>query len=368
MYQFLLTLLTLLLGLNATIGQSLTYRLISDSTITPTTGDTASGPAEVLRGTFIWSQVIPDNIPNSDAFATTDLNFSSASYTITLATNSQPLSATATAANGYTRLSVNANWAECASNPWSIGPFANGTFTGPANAPTRITFSSEGFTSFVDYQNHAKLYIDAILVSNSAETNQSTNVLTLTATAQLQGATNITATLTTVANPGKFSLTTKQLLTWLALDEHAAGNYDATNFPAGAKIAIIGSNLKVLGTNQAVLADVSDILTAEDGTNSVFSGKAFTTNSVYAPSASEMEFFKLAYDDSIIAGGAGVQFSLQGVLTTTFTDSKPAKTTGAVTETITGKMSTAVGDGNLGGKPFILTGNLGTSAKTVFMP
>ena len=81
-----------------------------------------------------------------------------------------------------------------------------------------------------------------------------------------------------------------------------------------------------------------------------------------------MEFFKLVYDDSIIVGGVGVQFSLQGVLTTTFTDSKPAKTTGFVTETITGKMSTAVGDGNLGGRPFILTGSLGTSAKTLFIP
>ena len=212
MYRFLLTLLTLLLGFKATMGQSLSYRLLSDSTITPTSGGVASGPAETLSGTFIWSQVIPGNIVGSDAFATTNLNFSSASYTITLATNPQPLSATAVAANGSTRLSVKVNYGQSDTNPWSIVPFDNGTFTGPADAPTRIIFSSEGFYSPGDFGYHANFYIDAILVSNSAETNQSTNVLTLAATMQLQGATNITATLTTVASPGKFSLTTKLLL------------------------------------------------------------------------------------------------------------------------------------------------------------
>jgi len=349
------------------MGQSLTYRLLSDSTITPT-GGVPTGPAEKLSGTFTWSQIIPGNITGSDAFATTNLNFSSPSYTITLATNPQPLSATATAPNGSTRLSVNVNYVQSTTNPWAIVPFSNGTFTGPANAPTRITFNDEGFYSPADYGYHAGFYIDAILVDDSAVTNQSTNILTLAVTAQLQGATNITATLTTVVNPGKFSLTTKQLLAWLALDEHAEGTYGATNFPAGAQLAIIGSNLKVLGTNQTVLADVSDLLTATDGTNSVFSGKAFTTNGVYDPSATEIEFFKLVYDDSIVAGSVGVKFSLQGILTTTITDSKPAKTTGVVTETITSKMSTASGDGSLNGTPFILTGSLGTSAKLTFMP
>ena len=367
MYRFLLTVLTLLLGVNATMGQSLTYQLLSDSTITPTSGGVASGPAEPLSGTFTWSQVIPGNVLASDSFATTNLNFSSASYTITLAGGSQPLSATATAANGSTRLSVNVNYAQAGGNPWSIVPTGNGTFTGPPNAPTRITFNSESFYSPTDYLYHASFYIDAILVDNSAATNQATNVLTITATAQLQGATNIAASLTTVASPGKFSLSTKQLLAWLALDEHAEGSYGFTNFPNGAQLAIIGSNVKVLSTNQ-VIADVSDLLTPVDGTNSIFSGKMFTTSGVYDPSATAMEIFKFVYDDSFVAGGLGIQFSLQGVLTTTITDSKPAKTTGAITETITSKMSSAAGDGSLGGKPFILTGSLGTSAKLTFTP
>jgi hypothetical protein len=105
-----------------------------------------------------------------------------------------------------------------------------------------------------------------------------------------------------------------------------------------------------------------------DGPNSVFTGKAFVTNGVYDPSATEMEFFKLAFDDTAITGGVGVKFTLQGLLTTTITDSKPAKTTGIVTETTTGKMTTAAGDGSLSGTPFVITGSISTSAKVVFTP
>src|ERR1700744_248405 len=69
-----------------------------------------------------------------------------------------------------------------------------------------------------------------------------TNAVTISATAITQEGTNTTSTTTTVST-GKVSVTTKQLLAWLAKDEKVEGNYPAgTNFPAGAQLLLLVPN------------------------------------------------------------------------------------------------------------------------------
>ncbi len=94
-------------------------------------------------------------------------------------------------------------------------------------------------------------------------------------------------TVTTTPNPVKVRINTKDLLALLAQDEHASGNYDNTNFPAGSHLVILGDipsgdhiDFQVQDRNGGELVDVSDIIKLEYGTNVVYSGK--TNNSYLA--------------------------------------------------------------------------------------
>ena len=167
----LLTVLALLLPRTGAVGQSLTYQLLSDSTFTPASGGIPTGPAQPMTGSFTWVQHLPSGFLNSDAFTITNLSFKSTGYTLTLGSGEEPESPVMSSPGGHTYFSINVNWSESNTNPWSIIAWADGTFSGPANAPTNLTFTSEGFYSPANGANYGLLYIHAQLGASNITTN-----------------------------------------------------------------------------------------------------------------------------------------------------------------------------------------------------
>jgi hypothetical protein len=189
---------------------------------------------------------------------------------------------------------------------------------------------------------------------------QETNLITITATAQFQGPITSDGPTTTMAPPADRSFNTKQILAFMAIDENAEGNYGETNFPTGAKLVEIdgGSNAdyQVLDEHDNYLADVSDVLNIDHLTNQIFIGKISNLTGLNAPTVTDKYFVRYGYYDLGISGGAGLEFSLQGLASRTITDSSPKN--GFYTETKLSNTPNAAGDGNLKGAPFVLTGSI----------
>ncbi len=350
--------LTVLLPLTATLGQSLEYRLLPDSTITPASSGIPTGTAQPLTGTFTWVST-PSGIIDCDAFNITALNFKSRSYRFTLASGSQPDNTTMVGTDGWTELNAYVDLAKSSTNPWFLGSYGNGSYTGPATAPTRLILGSIGLYS-PDGPNDALVYIDAEL-TDVPSTNPYPNILTISAIAESQQPTNAQSNGSTIPNPLKSRVDNKQILVWLAQDEYTEGNYGAPVFPAGTQLAIDGPDILVEDQTGAVLVNASDIFYLQDGTNNVFSGKLRPDNAAYNPTGKELHYFRLNFDDTAVPGGVGLQFNLQGLMTTTFNDTKPAAYT--FNRTATGKAPNAAGDGNLNGVPCVLTGSIDTQQK-----
>ncbi len=213
------------------------------------------------------------------------------------------------------------------------------------------------------------------------------NVLTIAAIALIQ---NGEADGITTLPPVKHSITSKQILQFLAEDEHAEGSYASSNFPAGAKLVAlmpsfdlqsyydwIGGTNKEVATfqvrdkNNALLVDVSDILSFSYGSNS-----AFTTNDIYAgkfdqttglalPTWTVLQRATLIFNDTGIIGGGGLHFSLTGIETSKFTDTIPNVTTGFYTETQTHKISSGEGSGIFEDRILFVTGTVSANSKTI---
>src|SRR5271170_2394572 len=101
---------------------------------------------------------------------------------------------------------------------------------------------------------------------------QVTNVITITATALVQGNSSDNGTVTTTPTPTKHILDTAEILVDLAVDENAEGNYGSTTFPTGAKLVAVPSggnspDFQVFDKNSHLLVDVSDILTGSNTGN-----------------------------------------------------------------------------------------------------
>jgi hypothetical protein len=187
---------------------------------------------------------------------------------------------------------------------------------------------------------------------------QVTQVLTISATASVQGAysssynakTGITTY--TYAAPTKFSIATKNILTLLAADYH-------TTFPTGAKLAF-GSNgdIEVLDKTNNVLQDVSGIMSTSQGTNDIFSGKG-TSQYNGLGTSTDLQLVTITFDDTGMGGN--LKIFLTGIGTFKTTDSTPNKTTGAYTETDSGSLSS---------NPFVCTGTAKVSGKATltFVP
>lgn len=187
-----------------------------------------------------------------------------------------------------------------------------------------------------------------------------TNTVTISASAIAQGDTNTSGTTTTVSTT-KVSLDTKELLSLLAFDEHVTGNYTPTNFPSGAQlILIVGVNVtygdfRVVDKSGSLLLDVSNILTATHGVQTVGSGKKNDSTGLFT-SASQLRIFTIAYDDSALADNLNVVFYLSGVETKSIKNSTPKDN--IYTESVSTKVSPAVGEGIFHGAPFVATGTI----------
>jgi hypothetical protein len=169
--------------------------------------------------------------------------------------------------------------------------------------------------------------------------------------------TNISA-----ASPKVQSHNTAELLSTLAYDKAAQGNWQSNSFPSGAKLAV-GENtfVVVLGTN--VLVDVSDILSFSDGGNEIVSGRKSYQTGLSSPTTTRLQIGKLTFDDTEIQGGSGLKFYMQGVVSRIETDSIPIK--GIYSHTVTSKLTSGTGEGTntTGGSAFVLTGTITATGK-----
>lgn len=140
----------------------LTYDLLPDSTITPVSDGVPTGPSQSLTGSFSWQQYTPSFVVDCNTFFVTDLDFHASGFSLTL-TSGSPDSTTPSDPNGQTDMDAYVNWAGGPPGPYLIGGFAEGTYTGPATAPTGLKMT-EGFglASGGLWQDY--LYIDATLV------------------------------------------------------------------------------------------------------------------------------------------------------------------------------------------------------------
>jgi hypothetical protein len=195
---------------------------------------------------------------------------------------------------------------------------------------------------------------------------QLTQILTITATASLQGGSTDNGTVTTYAAPIKHTADTKQILAFLAQDENVEGNYGSTNFPSGAKLVIAANGaFQVLDKSDNLLVDVSDILSSSNpGTNNIFSGKQNDTNGLASPTTTDLSLLTITFDDSNVGEGAvGLTFSMTGIGTGKTTDTTPNVSTGAYTETDSGSLTSATGEGSYQGDPLVVTGSAKASGK-----
>jgi hypothetical protein len=194
-----------------------------------------------------------------------------------------------------------------------------------------------------------------------------TNVINISILASAQGATNTIKNITTAKPPSKHQIATKDILSWLAVAENAAGNYrTGTNFPAGAKLVVITGNnadFQVLTKTNTLIVDVSNIISATNGANDIYSGKY--NNSAPAPaSTTDLQVLTFQYDDTAITGSVGVKFYMTGLMTSTTTDiAVKSKSKSVTTETQSSKLSSGVGEGTYQGHQFVLTGSFSASGK-----
>jgi hypothetical protein len=204
---------------------------------------------------------------------------------------------------------------------------------------------------------------------------QITNVFTITATIQEQAGTNYNGAVTTVAAPTKSAFNTKQILAFLAKDEHAAGTYTPTNFPPGAKLVVIVSSsdansfCQVLDKNNNFLVDVTNILKFR--TNApiqLYSGKTKnyggSAGVLGDPTTTTLQVPTIAYDDSGITNSVGIQCSLVGLMKDTVTYTIVNRSTLVVTTS--GRIASFAGTGTNRGTPFLITGSLTAAGRRTF--
>lgn len=198
-----------------------------------------------------------------------------------------------------------------------------------------------------------------------------TNLVSISASALSQGGTNTSHGVSTIASPISTSINTKQILKWLALDEYAESNYVATNFPAGAQLVVIvtadtNADFQVLNKSNLCLVDVSDIMSADHGSNYVYSGKVKDSTGLYFPDITVLKPAKLVYNDLGITpvdgrSVVGVDFYLGGMETKVVTDGLP-NSSHVYTQIISVQVGPCAGEGTYKGTPILVNGNFSYGA------
>jgi hypothetical protein len=182
-------------------------------------------------------------------------------------------------------------------------------------------------------------------------------ILTFRMTTFTQGTNYDNGTNTIAAPPKVKSLNTAELLRTLAQDENAAGRWPSNSFPSTAKLAVGNpEGFRVInGTN--ILLEVSDIMSFSGGDNDIRSGKENDSTGLANPTTKSLRLGKITFDDTFIEGGVGLKFFIQGLLSTSETDTVPSG--GVYTQTKTGRLMNGTGEGiDSDGNAFVLTGTV----------
>ena len=193
------------------------------------------------------------------------------------------------------------------------------------------------------------------------------NVITLSLTLQVQGSFSDDGSTRVYDRPVIRKLSTKDLLSQLARDKFAQGLYRANTFPAGVKLGLAGGNFVIVDLTGQLVVDVSDILQFNRSTNGVLNGRINDTTGLANNQVSEMTFVTLIFDDTFIPGGGNLNLLLTGVDTLKIKDKTLA---GKNYQEITSdNVKNAAGEGQVGGTPFVVTGNLdGNRSATLTLP
>jgi hypothetical protein len=197
-----------------------------------------------------------------------------------------------------------------------------------------------------------------------------TNLITITATAEFQGNYIRHGVIETADPPVSAALGTKQILSYMAMDENAAGGYGRTSFPSGAKLVEIDStnpvDYQVLDKSDNFLADVTNVFGIGHPTNQIFIGKYDESTGLNEPTVTAKYIVRYVYNDWSISGGADLYFNLQGLTTRTITDTVTNKD-GVFTETKLSDTPSAEGQGNCQGKAFVFTGSITQTRSNKFI-
>jgi len=207
---------------------------------------------------------------------------------------------------------------------------------------------------------------------------QTTNQVIITATATVQNpSSNDNGTVTTTPAPTSLALSTKQILSFLAVDESSEGNYAQTNFPAGAKLMLLpdtgsGPDFQVWGKTNNLLVDVSDLLTLTNGGDYgslITSGKINDANSLPSPATTNQQIVTIDYDDSSAGGNLQFYISGTGKDITDYTVIRPSA--GTYKETESNSATGMSGDGNYTDtngnvNPLVVTGSFAASGSGTF--
>lgn len=196
-----------------------------------------------------------------------------------------------------------------------------------------------------------------------------TNLITISATLELQGETTNSGTITTYKSPVKMALGTKQILSFMAVDENAEDNYITNVFPEGAKLVEVdstnGADYQVLDKSNNFLVDVSDIFYIEHSTNDIYYGNVSDSTGLNDPSVTAKYIVRYNYDDSTVFGGAELNFFLAGLASRTITDTKP-NDYGTFKQTKLSSTPVAMGAGNYQEIPFVIIGSLTQTRTDIF--
>lgn len=202
-------------------------------------------------------------------------------------------------------------------------------------------------------------------LSSQAQTSI-TNFISFKLTAQYAGDDSSSGVITTVPL-GSLKISNKEILSFLASDYNAAGLYPSTNFPTGAKLAIIDGYFYVLAADNSPILSVSDTLWMDDSAEGVEYGKFNDVTKLSAPSSTELYRIKFAFDDTSIVGGNDLSFQMWGLARSSYNDSTPDSNTGVYSETQKHTVTSIVGDGHKDGGIFVITGTATASGKASLM-
>jgi hypothetical protein len=161
----------------------------------------------------------------------------------------------------------------------------------------------------------------------------------------------------TYDKPVKQTITTKNLLSRLAIDKYAQGQYGSTSFPTGSKLGYTKGQFVVVKDNSEFIVDVSDIISISGGEYTILSGTIKNATGLANPKTTELALLRLEFDDTFISGGSNLKFFVQGLNTTKTADTDP-NSDGKYNEQSSEKTEDLTGEGTSLGTPFVVTGNL----------